>query len=450
MIDLKVDPAAEPRKPTKHRSLLPEILQKNRHLSGQSIPAKNAYNKDIANVVYYGHYFPMPHLRQRYALGNLKKLAALWPVVGLLGPRQSGKSTLFRDLLLLGAPKSLDHIEIRDEARRSPLSFLEKLPRPALIDEIQKAPELFDAIKLRVDERRIPGSFYITGSSGFSSRIGIRESLTGRMGIQELLPMVLGELHQKPFLHHKSWSATGHRFGIQEIMPALLTGGMPVPAFLREIDQRDQYWTSWLQTLLYRDLSPYFPRGFDPDLAMKILLRMASVMKEGELPTLKHFKDPARKVRSYLDAMQELFLVRRIPCHEAGTGKEVWLFFDSGLAAHLMGQTEGEGPTLSLARHFLWNERAAQFLYRGKHFRREYIKSTQGAPVDFVTEDQIPLRIVPSASDVTRRLRVEERAVLGAMKRLKSKHGYLLAPVESGFLPPKSGGVGVLPWGVWS
>jgi predicted AAA+ superfamily ATPase len=392
----------------------------------------------------------MPHLRDRYVVELLKKQAKLWPVVGLLGPRQSGKSTIFRDLLKLGTPKSLDQIELKEEARRSPASFLEKLPRPALIDEVQKGPELFDAIKFRVDQNRIPGSFFLTGSSGFSSKIGIRESLTGRIGLTELLPMVLGELHQKPFEFYAQWKTQENRFGIQEIMPALLSGGMPVPAFLRDPDQRDQYWTSWLQAVIYRDLAPFFTRGFDPDFAMKVMLRMAVVMKDGELPTLKHFKEPARKVRSYLEALQEVFLVRKIPCHSMGIGKEVWIFFDSGFAAHLMGTTEGEGVTLSLARHFLWNERAAQFLYRGKRFMREYFKSAQGSPVDIITEDQIPIRIVPSATDITRRMKIEERSVLGAMKRLDVRQGYLLAPVEHGFHPPKKGGVGVLPWGVWS
>ncbi len=392
----------------------------------------------------------MPHLRQRHVVVLLRKLASFWPVVGLLGPRQSGKSTIFRDLLEWGDPKSLDSLELREEARRSPSTFLEKLPQPALIDEIQKAPELFDAIKLKVDRKRIPGAFLLTGSSGFSPRLGIRESLTGRIGLAELLPLTLSELQQKPFVQVSRLQAEGHRFGVRELLPAVLSGGMPVPAFMRDRDQRDQYWSAWLQTTVYRDLSAFFPRGFDGDFAMKILDRMAVVMREGELPTLKHFKDPARKVRTYLDCLKELFLVRKIACHSEGVGKETWLFFDSGLAAHLMGRVDGEGATLSLARHFLWNERAAQSIYAGKRLVREYFKSAQGAPVDMIMEEQIPIRIVPSAIDVTRRLKIEERAVLGAMKRLKVSHGYLLAPVEEGFLPPKKGGVGVLPWGVWS
>jgi len=68
-----------------------------------------------------------------------------------------------------------------------------------MIDEVQKAPNLFDAIKLRVDKKRIPGSYFLTGSSSFSSKIGIHESLTGRIAISHLHPLSLAELHAAPF-----------------------------------------------------------------------------------------------------------------------------------------------------------------------------------------------------------------------------------------------------------
>ncbi len=375
-------------------------------------------------------------------------------MVGLLGPRQSGKSTLLRELLGLGDPVSLDDLELREAAQRSPKAFLSTLTAPALIDEAQKAPDLFDAIKLNVDRKRTPGSYYLTGSTGFSSKLGIRESLTGRIGVVELLPLLLSELHGEPFEGAIGFaSIQPPRFGLDRIMPALRSGGMPVPAFLRDSGQREAYWRSWLETALLRDLATFFPRGYDPDFAMSLLRRMATVMREGELPTLKHFRWPARRVRTHLSAMREMFLVRQISCHPEGIGKETWLFMDSGLAAHLMGAVggslAGEGPTLTLARHFLWNEWAGQELYRGKAFPREYYKSAQGSPVDALL-DGVPVRIVASAADVGRRLKWEERPILGAMKKIGAKFGYLVAPVERAVPPPKRGGVGVLPWGSWS
>src|SRR5262249_54503292 len=112
----------------------------------------------------------MAHIRSRLALSQLQKLAKLWPVVGLIGPRQSGKTTLFTKLLGLNSEYSLDELENRNEAQNSPTTFLAKLTYPAVIDEIQKSPNLFDAIKLHVDRNRRPGQFFLTGSTTFSSK----------------------------------------------------------------------------------------------------------------------------------------------------------------------------------------------------------------------------------------------------------------------------------------
>ena len=176
---------------------------------------------------------------------------------------------------------------------------------------------------------------------------------------------------------------------------------------------------------------------------------MATILREGELPTLKSFSQPARKVRTYLAAMEEIFLLRKINCHPQAIGKEVWLLMDSGLAAHLMGTALGEGATLSLVRHFIWNEINIQAEYQGKRFSRMYYKSAQGSPVDFVI-DNIPFRIVPNVTGITRQLHWEERPLHGAMKKLGARYGYLVGPIDKVILPPKHGGVGIIPWTAWS
>ncbi len=78
---------------------------------------------------------------------------------------------------------SLDDLAMREEASRSPSTFLKKLTTPVVLDEVQKAPAIFDAIKLNVDQEGIPGSYFLTCSTAFSSKIGICESLTGRIGL---------------------------------------------------------------------------------------------------------------------------------------------------------------------------------------------------------------------------------------------------------------------------
>lgn len=395
----------------------------------------------------------MPHLRNRFASPLLLKLAKLWPVVGLIGPRQAGKTTLMQTLLQTTETLSFDDLELREEASKSPKTFLARLPSPLILDEVQKAPEIFDAIKLRVDRKRIPGSYFLTGSSTFSSKLDIKESLTGRIGIVELLPLTLAEMHQHPFLTFKTFSSAldlqKPRFSTEVIAGHVMKGGMPIPAFLRDTEQMEFYWRYWLETTISRDLARFFKRGYDPDLALRLLKRIGELLKEGELPTLKHFSQPTRKVRQYLDAMQEIFLVKKIHCHPEGIGNDVWILMDSGLANYLIGKQLGEGGMLSLVRHFLWNEWISQFEYQGRHLEKTYYKSAQGSPVDSIIEG-IPYKIVTSPLSLTRRLKIEERALLGAMKKIGSKVGYLVGPVDHPIPAPKKGGIGILPWGTWS
>lgn len=386
----------------------------------------------------------MAHLRARFAKVAYQHLKSFWPVIGILGPRQCGKSTFLREYGELSSLVSLDDLQNREEACSSPAVFLAKQSEPAGIDEAQKAPELFDAIKLQVDRLRKPGRFILSGSAQFSSRLGIRESLTGRIGLLELFPMTLAELERAG-----RKTTTGSRFLPETVIKRAIVGGMPVPAFARDADQRRLYWNSWIDTTVSRDLAPFFRGRYDPDFSLKILTRMGEIFRNGELPTLRHFDIPARKLRSYFEAMESIFLVRRIQCHEAGTGKEAWIFVDSGLAAYFMETTAGEESTLSLIRHFLWNEWGAAFSYIGKRFRRVYFKSAQGTPVDLVI-DGIPYKIVPTVDAILKRRKWEERALHGAMRTLGSEQGFLIAPVESPEFPKNGRGIGVLPWGWWS
>lgn len=397
----------------------------------------------------------MPHICQRFATQLVEKYAKFWPVVGVLGFRQAGKSTLIQKILQVPGQITLDDLFAREEAMRSPQAFLSKLGQPSAIDEIQKAPPLFDAIKLRVDQQRTPGRYYLTGSSSFSAKLGIRESLTGRIGLIELLPFTLAELHELPFHPLKTLSQPltqrnrKPRFTVDTLSSAMLRGGMPVPLFTRDANQRRYYWREWLETTIYRDLAQFFKRGFDADYAFRLLEDMAVVLRQGALPTVKHFKGNARKIRNYLSAMEDIFLLRKINCHPAGIGKEIWLFKDSGLAHYLMQQSFGDDITLSLARHYIWNELSAQAEYQGKRLSAIYYKSAAGSASDFIL-DGIPFRIVATPQALMQQRSWEERALRGAMKTLNAKIGFLVGPIDHAELPAQSGGIGVLPWSAWS
>lgn len=395
----------------------------------------------------------MPHLRQRYLLEKLDKYLKFWPVMGVLGLRQCGKTTLVSKLLGCGPGVTLDELEFREEARSSPKTFLARLPRPVVIDEVQKAPEIFDEIKLLVDRKRVPGEFVLTGSSTFSSRIGIRESLTGRIGLLHLRPLSMGELHQKPRVVFKSLvkdiETTPLRFTCADVARSMQTGGMPGVAFIRSIEHQKMYWSSWLEATLTRDLPRFFKRNYDPDLAMDILKRMAEVLKEGELPALHHFSQTARILKNYLEALKEIFVLDKITIHQAGVGKDIWLFGDCGLAGHLMEKTEGLEAQLALARHFLHNEWMVHNSLATSANLIKYYKTAQGTPVDAVI-DGIPILVTSDAKAVASRLSWVERPIRGAMKKLEAKRGIIVAPVDRIISAKSNDGVAVVPWSIWS
>lgn len=388
----------------------------------------------------------MPHERNRHAFVQLRKLGSFWPVTGVLGLRQVGKATLLRKWPETASFVSLDDEEVREEALHSSKNFLSKLSVPAVIDEVQKAPALFDAIKFRVDQKKIPGSYFLTGSSTFSSRLGIRESLTGRIGLLRLYPLTLSEIHQKTFESRRA--AFVHklppRFSSGEVIRALSSGGLPVSVFTRDAGQRDLYFKNWLETTVVRDVARVYGRGYDLDVAWSILRQFGKILQEGEWPTLRSFKQDSRVIRRYLSAFEDVFLIRKIPAHEDAVGGDAWTFTDSGIARAVIGTEFGQGTTLSLARIFILNEILATLEYAGSTLHPVYYKSARGSPVELVGSDTV----VKITAETKGGLSYEERALAGAMKKLKIKTGLLVAPVDRFDAPGK--GISVVPWGYWS
>ena len=394
----------------------------------------------------------MAHTRNRILESKITEYLNFWPVTGIVGLRQSGKTTLVTKLLNRGPALTLDDIDLRNEAISSPKLFLARIPRPAVIDEVQKAPPLFDAIKLLVDKKRVPGEFILTGSSSFSARIGIGESLTGRIGIAQLRPMTFAELHQKKMLPLSSLvqkiDLNKPRFTSVDVSKTMQTGGMPGVAFIRDPEHRRLYWDSWVETTITRDLPRLFKRNYDPDLAGAILHKIGQLLSDGELPSLHHFSQPARILRNYLSAMQEIFVLDRIPIHESGLGKDIWLLGDCGLASYLMPKHEGTEAQRSIIRHFLWNEWRVRQSFESKLPFFRYYKSAQGTPIDAVI-DGIPILITADAKAVSTRLSWLERPVRGAMKTLKSNFGIIVAPVDRTITAKSNDGVAVVPWSAW-
>ncbi len=128
-------------------------------------------------------------LLPRHLASTLQRLAAGFPVVALTGPRQSGKTTLARQLFSELAYVSLEDPLERAFAEDDPRAFLARFRAGAVFDEAQRWPDLFSHLQLLVDQERRPGRFVLTGSQQFNLMAGVSQSLAGRVGLARLLPL---------------------------------------------------------------------------------------------------------------------------------------------------------------------------------------------------------------------------------------------------------------------
>lgn len=130
---------------------------------------------------------------------EIKDMAAQYPVVTLLGPRQSGKTTLVKQCFSTHQYKNLEEPETLAFAKADPKAFFDNAKKGMIIDEIQRAPELLSYIQVIVDEQaQKKGQFILTGSHQLSLHAAVTQSLAVRTALLTLLPLSLAELKQSP------------------------------------------------------------------------------------------------------------------------------------------------------------------------------------------------------------------------------------------------------------
>lgn len=325
----------------------------------------------------------MPHLRHRILEEMIRKDLTWSPVVSVLGMRQIGKTTLLRQIC--DSYITLDQEETLQKLERGDWSKVESSRPPTVIDEAQKSPGLFDRVKLLVDRRKRPGQFVLTGSVRFLSRKQIRESLTGRTSLLELLPLTLAEAHSRPSNNFVELIAEGDPKHPQkaiemlsdqkhatstEVQNYLRHGGMPGICFKRDETIQSRMRESHLETLLMRDLQLLI-RTTVPFVKLKsILTTMAqghtlgfsasSIGRQVQLST--------PTVLQMIRAFEDLFIVRPL-------GKE-WYFTDVGMASYL-GAERINNPLFHMER-FAYQELYAQLNYSHRGLFKFQSYTTRG------------------------------------------------------------------------
>jgi predicted AAA+ superfamily ATPase len=269
----------------------------------------------------------------RQAAPVLERLARGYPLVAVTGPRQSGKTTLVREVFRDKPYVSLEDLDEREFAESDPRGFLERFTDGAVLDEVQRCPPLFSFLQTRVDEDRRPGLFVLTGSQQFGLLSSVTQTLAGRIAVVPLLPFSLGELQavdQAP--------AT---------LEALLFQGLYPPIYDRGLDATIWY-KNYVLTYVERDVRQMVNVR---DLStFQRFVRMCAA-RTAQLLNLSGLAVDCgithNTAASWLSVLEASFILHLVQPYHGNFGKRLvktpkLFFYDPGLAAWLLGIQNAE------------------------------------------------------------------------------------------------------------
>lgn len=341
---------------------------------------------------------------RRHIEPALRRALADTRVVLLNGARQTGKSTLAHLVAadLKGRYLSLDDESVLRSARADALQFV-RLPGLTVIDEVQKAPELFGAIKLEVDRDQRPGRFLLTGSANVLLLPQISESLAGRLEILPLHPLSQDELiGAAASFPDALFSDTDDPWRIRarhavdrvDICARAIRGGFPEPD---SAERRGAWFRSYLSSLLQRDIRDLAHiEGLTemPHLLGLLAARLTSLMNMSELSRATGIAHST--LRRYLTLLEATFILQPLPAWSTNLGKRLVKspkvhLVDSGLAAHLRGDTEpsqlAASPAIGpLLESFVLQEIRKQLGWSRRLATPYHFRTTVGREVDIVLE----------------------------------------------------------------
>jgi predicted AAA+ superfamily ATPase len=264
----------------------------------------------------------------RQAAATLMRLAGGYPLVAITGPRQSGKTTLAREVFGDKPYVSLEDLDERAYAESDPRGFLARFPDGAVLDEVQRCPALFSFLQTRVDEDQRRGLFVLTGSQQFGLLSSISQTLAGRVAVVALLPFSLGELQAV-----ERAPAT---------LETLLFQGLYPPIYDRDLGAAiwyKNYVSSYVerdvrQMVNVRDLSTF------QRFVRMCAARTAQLLNLSGLAIdcgISH-----NTAASWLSVLEASFIIHRLEPYHVNFGKRLvktpkLYFYDSGLAAWLLG-----------------------------------------------------------------------------------------------------------------
>ncbi|WP_283137576.1 ATP-binding protein [Rhizohabitans arisaemae] len=293
----------------------------------------------------------------RIAESALRELVAAFRVVVLNGPRQSGKTTLLEGFNRRagGTFRTLDDEDTLTAAVEDPAAFVRQRPGPLIVDEIQRGGDrLLRAVKRATDTDRDRGRFILSGSARFLTVPTLSESLAGRAAFLDLWPLAVVEragtepdFPLRVAAGPQDLLAADSPWTREDYLRIIVEGGYPEPLYEATPGHRGRWFRDYLTTIATRDI-----REFATVRHSEAVLRLLALLA-ARLGTTLSRSGLARAMelgwettRNYLGYLEVVFLTGEVQAWSAGAGSRVTkapkvFLTDTGLAAHLLGQTAG-------------------------------------------------------------------------------------------------------------
>lgn len=312
---------------------------------------------------------------------ELQTSASEYPIVAILGPRQSGKTTLAKLAFTNKKYISLEDLENREFATSDPKGFLQTHKEGAIIDEIQRVPSLLSYLQSEVDQNRRPGRFILTGSNQYLLQEKLVQSLAGRISLLRLLPLSILELQKQKL-----------ELNLEQLM---------LKGFYPELHTKEIRATNWLNNYIetYVDKDVRLIKNIENLVTFHSFLKMCA-SRAGSLINYTSLSNDCgisqRVVKSWLSILESSFIIKLVhPFHKNFNKRLVKspkiYFRDTGMLCRLLGINSTE----EVASHFLrggifenmiMNEIEKYYYNNGKKPEIFFWRDKNGHEIDFVIE----------------------------------------------------------------